>query len=170
VSEPVPPFELPIAQATVDTLFIPVLAVENRDACMRFYEYLAHSKGLAFDTKVTVINKALEKPLNERIPVCTVQLNGECLIEIDEVKEFRSKPRLEKGLVNGIAMISFLVEEFPDNEELIEMGAELVGTEYEISGRYYAGKKGDKKARLIRGLGGELIELICEKNYRSKII
>ncbi len=150
VAEPVPPFELPTASTMVDKLFIPVLAVPNRDESMAFYEKLANSKALAFDTKVTVVNKSLGKPMDRRIPVCTIQLDAESLIEIDEIVEFSSKPSLDKGLVNGIAMISFYVDSF----DLIEGSA--VGESYEIENEFYKGKE----ARLFKGKAGEYLELV----------
>jgi len=150
ISEPVPPFELPIASASVDTLFIPVLAVPNRTEAMCFYEGLAQSKPLAFDTKVTVVNRALERDIQQKLPVCTVQLDGNSLIEIDEVSELPQRQPLDQGLVNGVALVSFEVQSF----EVAKSSA--IGEPYSVSDAFYL----EREAQLFRGPSGELIELV----------
>ncbi len=150
VAEPVPPFELPMAMASVDRLFIPVMAVPSRADAMNFYEASSRNKALAFDTKVTVINRALGKPVERRIPVCTLQLDGESLIEIDEVVEFTALPASATGLPSGIAMVSFMVDSFDDIP-----GEPLAGA-YTINDAFYQGHQ----AELYRGPAGELVEFI----------
>jgi hypothetical protein len=41
----------------------------------------------AFDTKITVLNRALGRPLADRHPVAVVQLAGRSLVESDEVRD-----------------------------------------------------------------------------------
>lgn len=104
---PIPPFDLPMAQCAVDHLFIPVLASHDRATSLDFYEKIAGKKGLCFDTKITVINQAYGYPLDRKHPVATLQLSGECLIEIDELAD--AAPHKEEGLPPGIAMMAFEV-------------------------------------------------------------
>jgi len=150
VAEAVPPFELPFAEAAVDRLFIPVLAVPSRARAIDFYQQLASSAALAFDTKVTVINRALGENIDRKIPVATIQLDGESLIEIDEVEQFRPPLRLASGLIDGIGLVTFEVVSLDD------LSADFLGEPYRINDSLYQGRK----AALLRGLAGELVELI----------
>jgi len=150
VVEPAPPAELPIAQAEVDHLFIPVLAVPDRQAAIDFYSDISNSKADKFDMRVTVVNRALGKPIERKLPIATVQLNGKSLIEIDGIEEFSPRPVLPSGLVGGIAVISFVVESF---EGLLEHA--IAGT-YVIEDEFYQGRE----AMLMRSPMGELVELV----------
>ncbi|WP_317928517.1 hypothetical protein [Halioxenophilus sp. WMMB6] len=150
VASPVPPFELPVATAFVDRLFIPVMAVPERASAMHYYETADNFKALAFDTKVTVINRSLGKPIERRIPVCTLQLDHESLIEIDEVSEFPARAVLPSGLVAGIAVVSFLVDSFE------QIPGQPLAPVFTLDDGFYQGRR----AALYRGPAGELVEFI----------
>ena len=75
-----------MTQARTGSLFIPVLCTRNRDASLAFYEALNQVTGLKFDTKVTVLNNAWGHDIEHQYPVATLQLAGNCLFEIDQLK------------------------------------------------------------------------------------
>jgi len=150
VAKPVPPFELPQTEAYIDRLFIPVLAVPDRATAIDFYQQLSGSKALAFDTKVTVVNRALGVDVDRRLPVATVQLNGNSLIEIDQIDAFLPRSIMPNGLVNGVAMVSFIVP------SLNAVPFKPLGPVYTLDDGFYLGRP----AALFRGSAGELVELI----------
>ncbi|GGF60832.1 hypothetical protein [Alteromonas lipolytica] len=146
----VPPFDLPMPRCEVDRLFIPVLLVADRDESMALYAQLSNSKPLAFDTKVTVINNALGRNVDERMPIASIQFSEQTFIEIDEVKSLPMRPVTSCGLPSGIAMVSFLV----DSLEAVDLPA--LGTVIQSETALYQGRK----SALYLGTAGELIELI----------
>jgi hypothetical protein len=85
VKADVPPFELPRTDAPVAGLFIVVLSTPDREATARAWETLAAREAWRFDTRITVLNRALGRPLPQRYPVAVLQFRERCLIEIDEV-------------------------------------------------------------------------------------
>lgn len=150
VGAQVPPFDLPEAICPVDRLFIPVLAAPDRDTAMHFYRELSGSEPLAFETRITVINRALGLPVTQRHPVATVQLAGKSLIEIDQLAGLVERPEMQSGLVPGIAMVSFEVD------GLDAIAAQPVAKPYCLDDAFYRGRR----AALYRGAAGEWVELI----------
>ena len=146
----VPPFDLPMSRCEVDRLFIPVLLVPNRDESMNQYAQLSHSKPLAFDTKVTVINNALGRNVDERLPIASIQFKAQTFIEIDEVASLPMRPTTANGLPSGIAMVSFLV----DNLDTINL--QPLGPIVQADSILYKGRR----SAVYQGTAGELIELI----------
>jgi len=145
VKAEVPPFELPFARCAVDRLFIPVLLAGDRDQTLEVYEQFADTSGVKFETKITVINRARQFDIGRRHPVATLQLRGSNLIEIDQLEGLRERPSNSGKLPTGIAMISIEVTNIPG---LIESYTKGDGP--------YAGRR----AALLRGAAGEMIELI----------
>ncbi len=82
----VPPFDLPMTDATVASTFIGVMTTPDREASQRAWFTLLGAKGWAFDTKITVLNRAYGKPLEGRYPVAVVPMPGQCMVEIDQVE------------------------------------------------------------------------------------
>ncbi len=82
----VPPFDLPMTRARVDRPFIAVLSTPAREAAARAFEQRAGLTGWRLDTRITVLNRALSRPLATQYPVAVVPLAGQSLIEIDEVE------------------------------------------------------------------------------------
>jgi hypothetical protein len=94
----VPPFDLPISGHDPPGLFIGVIRCRDRDAERAFWLAAGGGVSWAFDTKITVLNRALGRPLADRHPVAVVQLAGRSLVEIDEVHddarvEITARPR-----------------------------------------------------------------------------
>lgn len=145
VKAPVPPFEIPMARCEVDRLFIAVGTVPNRDEAVQTYEQFDGVKTYAFDTKITVINRALGFEIDRKHPIATFQLNGSNMVELDEVADMSTPLADASNPPNGIAIISFAVKSLPSNAQA-----------YEIPN----GPFKSKKACLIRGTAGEFMELI----------
>lgn len=86
IKAPVPPFDLPMTDATVAVPFIGVMSTPDRDASQRAWAVLLGATGWAFDTRITVLNRAHGKPLDRRYPVAVVPMPGQCMVEIDQVE------------------------------------------------------------------------------------
>lgn len=141
VNGEVPPFQLPQAKCPVDHVFIPILCTHDRDSSLQFYENLADTDGLKFETKITVLNQAYGYELEKKHPVATLQLKNNTLIEIDQIE---AALPLGKHLISGIFMISFRIDTLPKSEAENVKDCPLTG----------------QRAMLIKGPNGELTELI----------
>ena len=82
----VPPFDLPMTEAAVAAPFIGVTTTPDRDASQRAWAALLGARGWAFETRITVLNRAYGKSLDDRYPVAVVPMPGKCMVEIDEVE------------------------------------------------------------------------------------
>ena len=90
VKSPVPPFVIPLSAdlpvgIDIGPLFIAVLSTPSREAVIEACSPLHPAAVLRFDTRITVLNRALGRDLAQRWPVATVQWGGHSLFEIDEV-------------------------------------------------------------------------------------
>lgn len=81
----VPPFDLPMTTDTVASTFIGVMTTPDRAASQAAWAALLGAPGWAFETKITVLNRAYGKPLEGRYPVAVVPMPGQCMVEIDQV-------------------------------------------------------------------------------------
>ena len=81
----VPPFDLPMTDATVASTFIGVMTTPDRDASQRAWSALLGADGWAFDTRITVLNRAYDRALDGRYPVAVLPIPGQCMVEIDQV-------------------------------------------------------------------------------------
>ena len=86
VKAQVPPFDLPMTDATVAGPFIAVTSTPDRAASQRAWRALLGAEGWAFGTKITVLNRAHGKPLEGRYPVAVLPMPGQCMVEIDQVE------------------------------------------------------------------------------------
>ena len=148
IKKPVSGFDLPLARSAVDRLFIPVLLASDRDEALTFYEQFPNTRGNCFDTKITVLNRAHGLVVDTRHPVATVQLSGKNLIEIDEFSNVSPPANTNSGLPAGISLISFAIDDahFRGHQ----------ASTYLLENASGAGKK----ARLLEGSAGELVEII----------
>lgn len=85
IKAPVPPFDLPMTTDTVASTFIGVMTTPDRAASQTAWAALLGAPGWAFETKITVLNRAYGKPLEGRYPVAVVPMPGQCMVEIDQV-------------------------------------------------------------------------------------
>jgi catechol 2,3-dioxygenase-like lactoylglutathione lyase family enzyme len=108
VKAPVPPFDLPLSRGLplsqpIGPLFIAVLSTPSRAAALRAIAPLAPQSTLCFETKVTVLNRALGRPLETRWPLATAQFAGRSLFEIDEVVDAQVHAgHASGGLLGGL--------------------------------------------------------------------
>jgi len=92
IKESVPPFDLPMTTAPVAAPFIGVISTPERTASQRAWSALLGADGWAFETKITVLNRAHGKSLDTRYPVAVVPMPGQCLVEIDQIELSTSTP------------------------------------------------------------------------------
>jgi hypothetical protein len=111
VKAAVPPFEIPLALELPAAqmwgpLFIAVMSVPSRAAVLEACAPLQPRAHLTFETKVTVLNRALGRALDHRWPVATVQWAGRCLFEVDEVVDPAVRTPAGDELPDGLAWIA----------------------------------------------------------------
>lgn len=111
IKEPVPPFDLPMTDATLAMPFIGVMSTPDRDASQRAWSALLGADGWAFDTRITVLNRALRQPLDGRYPVAVVPMPGQCMVEIDQVE----LPPAHAGQAAGLHSVCLRLECVDDN-------------------------------------------------------
>jgi hypothetical protein len=112
----VPPFDLPVCEAPVDHLFIPVLSTPSREQSLQQYSTISGNDGIGFDTKITVVNQARGFDLDLRHPVATLQLAGQTLIEIDQIT---GTIDADNGIASGMACVAFHCSGSPGEEAVI---------------------------------------------------
>jgi hypothetical protein len=111
VKAPVPPFELPLSSRiagdqNIERLFIAVMSTPSRAAVLASCADLAPRTTLQFETKVTVLNRALGRSIDSRWPLATLQWAGESLFEIDEVLDAQVRTPSSGMLSSGLAWVS----------------------------------------------------------------
>ncbi len=148
VDKPLPPFELPRTSAVIDRLFIAVSVVHDRDAARRWHAHIAGDAGLAFDTRIGVLNRALGRDPATRYPVATIQLDGECLFELDEVPGLEAAAA-QPADVAGLGWISLACD----------LDAAATRNALHVRAQPDAQLPATRSA-MVRGASGEWIELI----------
>jgi hypothetical protein len=151
VDREVPPFELPMTWAETGSLFIPVLCTPSREQSLAFYQQLNDAdNGLCFDTKITVLNNAWGHDIEHQYPVATLQLDGKCLFEIDQVEDAKPLATNNQSLPSGIALVTCKVKN-------IEAIAKQFNVKIHTVNDYYYGKA---RVVLLTGPAGERIEFV----------
>lgn len=150
VNAEVPPFKIPRAVCDVDRLFIPVSSCLRLDEALAVYNKLGAKVKWQFETRITLANKAHGLNLEFRHPVVTIQLEGSCMVEIDQLGVARARPPAHGGFPAGIAMVSFVYD------DVGSVGISTVSPSAPLDGSLYHGQE----VVVCRGAGGELIELI----------
>ena len=135
-------------------LFIPVLSTSNREDSLAFYQALNNAdQGLCFNTKITVLNRAWQKPIDHQYAVATLQLDGKCLFEIDEVSQANAIETNPDSLPSGIAMITCMTS------AIDKIANEFNGEIKQLDNDYY---HPFTRILMLKGPTGELIELVSE--------
>jgi catechol 2,3-dioxygenase-like lactoylglutathione lyase family enzyme len=145
-------FNLGSARSFVDRTFIVVLGGPDMQAMRRFY---ADTLGMPVTEPapsiISVLAKAWDLPADTQFPLAIVRFPKEFLIELDEYPAGAvARPRRAGELPPGIAMVSFRVN------DLDAVGAEFVVPPRAVEAFPYLGRR----AALLRGAAGELIELV----------
>jgi hypothetical protein len=121
----VPPFELPISGQDPAGLFIGVIRCADRARERAFWAEAGGGASWTFETRITVLNRALGRPLEERHPVAVVQLAGRALIEIDEVHD-ATGPAIT-GRPQGVWSLAIACTEARDRCWMSPAGARIEG-------------------------------------------
>ena len=111
VKAPVPPFELPLSSDidsahNVAALFIAVMSTPSRAAAIAACAPLHPRATLQFETRVTVLNRALGRDITTRWPLATLQWAGQSLFEIDEVVDGQVVTPQAGVLPSGLAWVT----------------------------------------------------------------
>ena len=145
-------FNLGTARSFVDRTFIVVLGGADMQAMRRFYgDALGMPTTDPAPSTISVLARAWGLPPDTQFPLGIVQFPGNFLIELDQYPdEATARPMREGELPPGIAMVSFGVR------SLDGIKAEFAGGPVAIEDPPYGGRR----AAMIRGAAGELIELV----------
>lgn len=112
VGEPIPGFDLPVANSFVGQLFIMVLAADDIATTAARYASPTHPLGAIFDARVAIISAAYGLPADHRHRLATVAFEEASLIEIDAAPPAaRLRGRSSIGLPSGIALVSFVAND-----------------------------------------------------------
>ncbi len=107
VRRELPPFDLHQPRRLLDRLFIAVATVRSRADSMAFWSDWSGVPGLAFDTRVSVLNRGLGLAADHPLPIATMQLAEGALVEIDQLPPDRILPATAAtDFAQGIAQIS----------------------------------------------------------------
>jgi hypothetical protein len=147
-------FNLGSARSFVDRTFIVVLGGPDMEAMRKFYSgTFAMQATEAAPSTITVLARTWGMPMDTQFPLAIVRFPESFLIELDEYPAAATpRPQREGELPPGIAMVTFSVT------SLDAIDAEFLVPPRRIDAFPYAGRR----AALLRGAAGELIELIEE--------
>lgn len=142
----VPPFDLPMSDARVAHPFIGVMSSPDRSASHAAWSALADHPGWAFDTKITVLNRALDKPLEGQYPVAVVPLAGQCMVEIDQVELPGRPAHARRAGLHSIAWrLPTKVDTNRQHWKVVGMSSDAASGEHRLG---------------LRGPAGEHVELL----------
>jgi hypothetical protein len=135
---PVPGLSVPTARSAVDRTFIVILGGKSMDELQGYYNsQFGVAKAPVVESRVTMLSKALGVSIETLYPIAAMALEGESLIEVDEMPEQVGPRQAQEGyLPPGIAIVGFDCANIP---------AAAVNL-------------GDGRS-VIRGVTGELVEL-----------
>ncbi|MDP6436522.1 MAG: hypothetical protein QGF87_08175 [Woeseiaceae bacterium] len=140
--QPVPGLSVPDARCDVDRTFIVILGGKSMHELQDYYhETFGVPRAPVVESRITTLSKALGVSIETQYPIAAMALDGESLIEVDEMPAQVGPRRREDGLLPpGIAIVGFDCDAVPTNATPVE------GT----PGRY-----------IMEGPTGELIELVA---------
>ena len=145
-------FNLGSAQSFVDRTFIVVLGGPDMQAMRSFYgEKLGMPTTDPAPSTISVLAKAWGLPPDHSFPLGLVRFERDFLIELDEYPVgATARPQRQGELPPGMAMVTFGVK------DLDALDVEFLSATRRIEHPPYSGRR----ATLIRGAAGELIELV----------
>lgn len=140
--KPVPGLSVPVARSAVDRTFIVILGGKSMTELQDFYhETFGVPKAPAVKSRVTMLSKALGVSIETLYPIAAMALEGESLIEADEMPKQVGPRYAEPGyLPPGIAITGFDCTDIPEAAQAVA----------DDDGRF-----------VMRGPAGELIELFA---------
>jgi hypothetical protein len=106
---PVPGLSVPVARSAVDRTFIVILGGPTMGGLQDFYhDTFGVPKAPAVESRVTMLSKALGVSIETLYPIAALGLEGESLIEVDEMPpQVGPRQRHQGWLPPGIAMVGF---------------------------------------------------------------
>jgi hypothetical protein len=146
--------DLPIAQCSVDQLFIVVLAALNREAAATEYQQLlALDRVATHHLRYSLINRAFDLPMDTQQSITMMQKGRSTFAQIDQYPiQAVARPCHEGWLPPGNSMVSVLV----DNLDELPIRDKIVSPPSVPNGVIYQGRN----TVLIKGTVSECIELI----------
>lgn len=147
-----PDTDLPRARASVDRIFIVVLATPNREASVAWYrDRLGLDRGADYTIPYSMINNAFGLPPETRTTITMVSKGKMPIIEVDDYPaETIARPRHPGMLPPGNALVTLAVR------ELASCCVEPIVPAAAKQGALYEGRR----ALTTVGVGGELVELV----------
>ncbi len=147
-----PTSDLPPANAPVDHIFIVILACADRPATLAWY---ADKLGLEVDTDYTIpytmIQAAFGLPVDHLSTITMVQNGRLPIVEVDGYPDAAKPREVDPGrLPPGNAMVTLAAH------DLDALDLDWIAPPVTRDGAMYAGRR----AGTVRGLAGELIELV----------
>lgn len=143
--------DLPAAHATVDHMFIAVLAAPDRAAALAAHVALGFEAGETWTIPYSVINDSFGLPADTLTAMTMTQVGRLPATEIDQYPPAATRrPRAPGELPPGNAMVSFIVR------TLDGLPSPFVAPPAVHAGPLYAGRR----SACVVGAAGELIELI----------
>ena len=135
---PVPGLSVPTARSAVDRTFIVILGGKSMDELQDFYNATFNvPKAPVMESRVTMLSKALGVSIETQYPIAAMALEGESLIEADEMPaQVGQREQLDGHLPPGIAIVGFDCDAIPDSASNLGAGVHI-----------------------MQGVTGELIEL-----------
>ena len=112
----VPGLTVPTARSAVDRTFIVILGGPDMDGLQSYYhDAFGIAKVPAVESRVTTLSKALNVSIETLYPIAALALQGESLIEVDEMPpQVGPRPCHDGYLPPGIAMVGFACDALPD--------------------------------------------------------
>jgi len=118
---PVPGLSVPTARSAVDRTFIVILGGGSMDDLQGFYNQnfgVPHAP--VVESRITMLSKALGVSIETLYPIAAMALEGESLIEADEMPaQVGPRKRAPGFLPPGIAIVSFECDSIPESASAI---------------------------------------------------
>lgn len=143
--------DLPVTEQAVGPPFILVLGAGSLHATRQwFHETLRLPASPVQSVRMSALSSAWELPLDTRHELCAMPLGGQCYIEIDAMPGGAAARGVAPGeLPLGIAIVSFEVQRLPAGLPYLQPPR-----------RYPKAPYLERRAGVLRGIDGELVELI----------
>jgi catechol 2,3-dioxygenase-like lactoylglutathione lyase family enzyme len=144
--------DLPNTKASVDQMFIAVLAAKDREETLAFHtQILGFEQGETWVIPYSVINNSFGLPADTTTAMTMTKTGRIPASEVDQYPpQATPRPTTAGELPPGNAMVSFITA------SLSAMADHLLSPPTALPGPLYAGRR----AATVRGPSGELIELI----------
>ena len=140
-------FDSPTPRCDIDQTFIVILAGENIDEMQSFLnETLSIKKAPPMQSRIRAISKVFGLPEDTKYKSAALAIKGQSLIELDEMPSDAGPRSCRNGfLPPGISIVSFIAHE-----------SEFIDESYDSSIPSFE----NVQARTIKGMSGELIEIL----------